>query len=47
MPKFIIQSGAGAAEGLNPTLNQSLLEQQLGVPTVGMQNVIPINVQIY
>jgi len=47
MPNFIIQSGAGAAEGLNPTLNQSLLEQQLGVPTVGMQNVIPINVQIY
>ena len=46
-PNFIIQSGAGAAEGLNPTLNQSLLEQQLGVPTVGMQNVVPINVQIY
>tara|TARA_Y100000356_G_scaffold134975_1_gene145878 strand:- start:3097 stop:3951 length:855 start_codon:yes stop_codon:yes gene_type:complete len=44
MPNFIIQSGAGAAEGLNPTLSLSLQEQQGGIPTVGMNNVIPINV---
>tara|TARA_Y100000592_G_scaffold100122_1_gene178709 strand:+ start:35 stop:922 length:888 start_codon:yes stop_codon:yes gene_type:complete len=44
IPNFIIQSGAGAAEGLDPTLSLSLQEQQGGIPTVGMNNVIPINV---